>query len=184
MSRTGPYTGNVDLINGLRRKNDGDFFLIDSPDVRTGDGISLQDSLEDMIKVNDDAEVATKIQITTTSQDVSLATTEDLEDSIVINGESEQVTKINITTTNEDIDLITIQDFQNIVADEFINNKAYAIGQYVLYENNLYKFITIHSAGSWDSNQVVQVKICNEISNLKTRLDNLETILNNLLNNV
>lgn len=145
MSRTGPYTGNVDLINGLRRKNNGDFFLVDSPDVRTGDGISLQNSLEDMIKINDDAEAATKIQI---------------------------------TTTNEDIDLITAQDFENIIAEEFLTNKTYAINQYVLYEGDLYKFIVAHNAGNWDDSQVRQVKINDEVTDINNQMGELKTQTN------
>lgn len=148
MSRTGPYTGNVDLINGLRRKNNGDFFLVDSPDVRTGDGISLQNSLEDMIKINDEAEAATKI---------------------------------NITTTNEDIDLITTQDFENIIAEEFLTNKTYAIGQYVLYEGDLYKFITIHNEGDWDNSQVVLVKINSEIANINSQVGELKIQFNKVV---
>ena len=52
-------------------------------------------------------------------------------------------------------------------AEEFSTNKAYAKGDIVLYDGNLYEFTTAHSAGSWNSSQVIQTNLGNKIIEAK-----------------
>lgn len=58
----------------------------------------------------------------------------------------------------------TIND-QNI-ANEFSTSTAYAVGDHVTYQGNLYVFKNAHAAGSWSSSDVTQVKIGEEIKGL------------------
>ena len=52
-------------------------------------------------------------------------------------------------------------------AEEFSTSKAYAKGDIVLYDGNLYEFTTAHSAGSWNSSQVIQTNLGNKITEAK-----------------
>ena len=60
------------------------------------------------------------------------------------------------------------------VAEIFDATESYSKGKYVYYNNVLYKFISDHS-GSWNSNDVVQVTISDELSEVdlaKIMIDN------------
>jgi len=53
------------------------------------------------------------------------------------------------------------------LAQAFSTSTAYAVGDYVLYSNKLYRFTTAHSAGAWNSAQVSEVKTMDEVSSIK-----------------
>ena len=55
-------------------------------------------------------------------------------------------------------------------APTFDNTTAYAVGDYVFYNRKLYKFIASHSSGNWNSSQVEEVTIGNEIKEIKNDL--------------
>ena len=52
-------------------------------------------------------------------------------------------------------------------AEEFANNIAYAKGDIVIYDGNLYEFKVAHSVGSWDFSQVTQTNLGNKITEAK-----------------
>ena len=54
------------------------------------------------------------------------------------------------------------------LAPAFSTSNAYAAGQYVTYNGGLYRFITDHAAGSWNSAHVTAVNLGGEISDLKS----------------
>ena len=56
------------------------------------------------------------------------------------------------------------------LAQAFSTSTAYAVGDYVLYNNKLYRFTTAHSAGEWNSSQVAEVKTMDEVSSIKDDL--------------
>lgn len=49
------------------------------------------------------------------------------------------------------------------IAPTFSNNTAYAAGDYVWYEGNLYRFTSAHAAGNWTGTDAVQVVLSNEL---------------------
>ena len=57
------------------------------------------------------------------------------------------------------------------VANEFSTSTSYTIGQYVIYEQKLYKFIADHTAGAWNSAHVEQKKLANVVSDLSNVVD-------------
>lgn len=56
------------------------------------------------------------------------------------------------------------------LAPAFSTSTAYVAGQYVTYNGGLYRFITAHAAGSWNSSHVVAVNLGGEITDLKSAL--------------
>ena len=56
------------------------------------------------------------------------------------------------------------------VANEFSASTAYAVGDHVNYQGNLYVFTVAHAAGAWNSAHVSQVKLGQEVSDLKSAI--------------
>lgn len=50
------------------------------------------------------------------------------------------------------------------LASEFDTSKAYGVGEYVLYQGQVYKFVKAHEAGSWKSAEVEAAKLGGEIA--------------------
>lgn len=53
----------------------------------------------------------------------------------------------------------TIKNLWDIVADSFTTSVSYSTDDYVIHNENLYKFIVDHPAGDWDENDVVVTTI-------------------------
>lgn len=60
-----------------------------------------------------------------------------------------------------------------ISEDAFSETKAYAVGDYCIYDNVLYKFTTAKAAGAWNASVVSAVTITSELGVLN---DNLESV--------
>lgn len=58
-------------------------------------------------------------------------------------------------------------DLWTSLAPEFSTSVAYVVGQYVTYNGGLYRFISAHAAGTWNSAQVISVNLGDEISAIK-----------------
>ena len=54
----------------------------------------------------------------------------------------------------------------NVIASEFSDSVSYSVGEYVFYNNRLYKFIITHSAGAWSANDVVSVDVGSEFRSI------------------
>ena len=54
------------------------------------------------------------------------------------------------------------------LAPEFSTSTSYAVGQYVTYDGGLYKFVTEHTAGSWNSAHVTEATLGGGISAVKS----------------
>lgn len=52
-----------------------------------------------------------------------------------------------------------IQDVSDMITGEFQNDEAYAEGDVVVYEGNLYKFNTSHTAGDWNASEADQTTV-------------------------
>lgn len=74
-----------------------------------------------------------------------------------------------------------ISELQDMIKGTFDVFEDYSAGDYVIQNvndtNKLFKFIEDHSAGEWNSAEVVEVKIGAEITSLKNELDDLKTRL-------
>lgn len=66
---------------------------------------------------------------------------------------------------------------QDVIAPEFdAEAGVYAIGDKVMYEGKLYKFTTAHETpGDWDSTEVSETTVDDELSSLESGLTNLST---------
>lgn len=56
------------------------------------------------------------------------------------------------------------------IADEFSTSVNYAAGSFVNYQGNLYTFTVAHSAGAWNASHVAQVRLGNQVANIKNAL--------------
>ena len=64
-------------------------------------------------------------------------------------------------------------DANNISAD-FSTSKTYAVGEYVIYSGDSYRFTAVHAAGAWVGTDAVQVPLGNDVSALKSAFDALD----------
>ena len=62
---------------------------------------------------------------------------------------------------------------QHEISDAFSTEKDYAIGDYCIYLNSLYRFTTAKSAGAWDGAAVVPVTIAQEMQDFSTRIESI-----------
>lgn len=60
----------------------------------------------------------------------------------------------------------------------FSTTKAYAVGDYVIYGNKLYKFTTAHPAGDWNASHVTETTVAAELA---TQNKNFAELSENLL---
>lgn len=56
------------------------------------------------------------------------------------------------------------------IANEFSTSAAYAAGDYVYYQGNLYRFTAAHAAGAWAGTDATQVKLGGDVSDLKSAM--------------
>lgn len=60
--------------------------------------------------------------------------------------------------------LKTVYDLQNSnIASKFNIDTNYAVGDYVIYQGRLYRFVITHAAGEWNNTHVVSVDVTSEI---------------------
>lgn len=59
---------------------------------------------------------------------------------------------------------------ESIIAEDFDSTTVYAVGEYVFNGNTLYRFTSAHSAGAWNSSEVTAVAVCDELTSLKSDL--------------
>lgn len=60
-----------------------------------------------------------------------------------------------------------------LISDAFSEEKAYAVGDYAIYENVLYKFTAAKTAGAWDATKVQAVTVAGELNSLNGNLDKI-----------
>ena len=75
-------------------------------------------------------------------------------------------------TNNDEIEILTMDDLTNVVAAQYDNQSTYAIGDYVLHEGGFYRCkIAIDTAEEWTSGHWTEVKIADEVTDLKSALN-------------
>lgn len=66
---------------------------------------------------------------------------------------------------------------ESFIANEFSTSSTYAVGDYVIYEGQLYQCTTaVTIAGSWNSSNWTQAVLGNDVSDLKSTLNSFHTI--------
>ena len=71
-----------------------------------------------------------------------------------------------------DTNQTNISSVEDMICDnEFSTSTAYAVGDYVTYENGLYEFTSAHSAGAWNSAEVTEVSVVGIIGNINSVLE-------------
>lgn len=63
-------------------------------------------------------------------------------------------------------------DLLAAIAPTFSTSTAYASGSYVWYSGHLYRFTANHAAGAWVGTDAVQVALADDVSDLKSAIDN------------
>lgn len=85
-----------------------------------------------------------------------------------------QVNAINAKATEVTAQLASSGEMEDMVAQTFNTSTAYTAGTYVIQTvnnvNKLYRFNTDHAAGAWNANEVTEIKLGNEVSDLKSAL--------------
>lgn len=91
----------------------------------------------------------------------------------------EQKTNINKIPTIEAA--VATKTDQTVIAPEFDSESGiYAIGDLVMYEGKLYEFTSAHeTAGDWNSEEVTEKTVADEIGDVKSGLTNVNTTLAN-----
>lgn len=62
---------------------------------------------------------------------------------------------------------------QQSIAGDFDTSLNYEVGDYVYYDNNLYRFIGTHAAGQWVSTEVEPVSITSDLQNTQQTLNSI-----------
>ena len=101
--------------------------------------------------------------------DEALAFVNDQIDHITLNGwttANDYIARKNVATAQNDITVLNGEaaDLFAAAAPDFGTGTAYASGQYVWYEGDLYRFTADHAAGSWTGTDAVQATIGGELS--------------------
>lgn len=96
----------------------------------------------------------------TTADNVNLATSISVDGNVKSQVE-EALDAINTLAGNNKTSLSTKADLADL-APAFDDTASYAIGDYVIYEGNVYRFITNHT-GAWESGDVINVKISDDL---------------------
>lgn len=136
--------------------------------------------LEDIDTINDEiVSITTNID---TINDEIISITANID---AINNEIVSITT-NIDTINDEIvsittnvdainDEITIinDKINTVITGEFSTSTTYNIGDYVIYNNTLYRFTYTHPAGAWNNNHVVAVTIGSELKNINSEISHL-----------
>ena len=68
-------------------------------------------------------------------------------------------------------------DLWESIAPNFSTSAAYAIGQYVTYDGGVYRFTSVHSAGSWDASHVVKISVGDDMYGLRNALNDTDSTL-------
>ena len=96
----------------------------------------------------------------TTANNVNLATSISVDGDVKSQVE-EALDAINTLAGNNKTSLSTKADLADL-ASAFDDTASYAIGDYVAYEGNVYRFITNHT-GAWESGDVINVTISDDL---------------------
>lgn len=68
-------------------------------------------------------------------------------------------------------------DTEGMIADAFDSTTAYSVGDYVTYEHRLYRFTSAHSAGAWNSAEVTEVSLSDQVSTNQTNILSVEDMV-------
>lgn len=75
-----------------------------------------------------------------------------------------------VSDINENMDRID-SSVGNIITPVFSPSTAYSVGDYVIYNRELYRFTTAHQAGSWNSSHVAKTNLAQESNSLKSAIN-------------
>ena len=77
-----------------------------------------------------------------------------------------------INPIQEDINTIN-EEINSMITQNFSTSVSYAVGEYVIYNNALYRFTYPHSAGAWNNNHVIAVTIGEELNSINSEISRL-----------
>ena len=75
-----------------------------------------------------------------------------------------------------------ISGMSALISETFATNKAYSKGDYVIYQNALYRFTANHSAGAWTGTDVTQVVLADEVTDVNAACTNLNNAFSESIN--
>ena len=74
-----------------------------------------------------------------------------------------------VSDINQNMDMID-SSVGNIITPVFSPSTAYSVGDYVIYNRELYRFTTAHPAGAWNSSHVAKTNLAQESNSLKNAI--------------
>lgn len=83
---------------------------------------------------------------------------------------SEYIDKVQIGGTEYKIQ---DTDTRGMIADNFSASSAYSAGDYVIYNDILYRFSADHAAGVWTGTDVSAVQLAEDVTDLKSAFNEL-----------
>ena len=98
-----------------------------------------------------------------------------------VNGETVTADKLNNMEGGIKNNDTAITSSVGFTYQTFATNKAYAKGDYVLYDNQLYVFTEAHSAGAWTGTDVTNAVLANDVASLKSEINQDSIVLSQYL---
>ena len=75
------------------------------------------------------------------------------------------------------------EDMVENLAVPFSTSDDYSVDDYVIYNGTLYRFVVNHSAGAWDSDEVLQAYAMNDVTTIKNAILKKKIIISELIKN-
>lgn len=88
------------------------------------------------------------------------------------------MTDFILTQSKEALQTILNVNETNVI-DVFSTSESYASGDYVIYNNHLYKFTAAHS-GAWTGSDATQTTFIEEVITINAMLGDVESLINAL----
>ena len=90
-----------------------------------------------------------------------------------------EVARVQTKADEVTAQLANAAEVENMFAGAFNSSTDYTAGQYVIQTitsgsssvNKLFRFTADHAAGAWTGTDAVEVKICNDVTDLKSAFD-------------
>jgi len=79
-----------------------------------------------------------------------------------------ETVKYNLTNLNTELQ--NVYNYIGNLHEQFSTSKIYYPGQFVQYQNKIYKFIQLHPAGAWNPNEVEEASIFQEFQGLDEKV--------------
>lgn len=94
--------------------------------------------------------------------------------------------KFDVVGSFVDVDALeaAIQAVSDMIATEFDATEAYAAGDLVVYDGDLYKFTASHAAGAWTGSDASEVTVADLIDAITSNISSIEATIGKILDDI